>query len=482
MTALKTSSTFPRDTLAISCLCLLALCLRILGIDRQSYWLDEGIELRLVTRFDSAGGLIQHLRDGGDVHPPLYHLFMSLWTDWFSITSETAMRMPSAVASALIVPVVFVLAKELGTKKPLLAPIIVAVSPLEIWYGQEVRMYAFAGLFGSLAAVAAIKAHRTDQTRWWSAFVLFGVLGAYTHIYCTLLLIPVALLLIRSQRTQQIKGAIAIGLQGLVVLPWLLVILGSEGVAGVEHGSPLLGLPYTVFTFFYGVSLGPSIAELHDKLSVGHELPLLTACGIVILAVAHGMWTVRSLRSVRVASLFLFVPLFVAVTGALVSSNVSFNVRYVLVVYPFFAIMLSESIVQLSKRRADSIAISTLTILVAWSLINFWTSDRYVKEDYRSAVEYMKDHPVEGGHVLSLTSIHPLVVYADRALDIQRVESTTSAPDLRAADEGHREHYVFVAREWEIDGGREEVDRLLMQTTVVDHQRFPGVELYRVRS
>ena len=81
------------------------------------------------------------------------------------------------------VVVIFFLAREITNEKVgLISAILLAVSPFDIYYSQEARMYAFAVLFVALAYYAFFKACKSRQ---WFDWTLFGVACAlhFIHIF-----------------------------------------------------------------------------------------------------------------------------------------------------------------------------------------------------------------------------------------------------------------------------------------------------------
>ena len=73
----------------------IALLLRCIGIT-QSVWLDESTTAKVVRMFDYTG-IVKYFSPY-DFHPPLYYLFMKLWTQVAGY-SELALRLPSVIFS-----------------------------------------------------------------------------------------------------------------------------------------------------------------------------------------------------------------------------------------------------------------------------------------------------------------------------------------------------------------------------------------------
>src|SRR5215831_8252289 len=111
--------------------------LRLYGLDFQSLWQDEGLQYYVATQ-NSIGQLF---RQTGSFHPPLSfivnHLFLLLGD------SDFLLRLPSTLCGIASLPILYVLGRELTSKKAaVFAVFVLAFSPFHIWYSQEARMYS----------------------------------------------------------------------------------------------------------------------------------------------------------------------------------------------------------------------------------------------------------------------------------------------------------------------------------------------------
>ena len=129
----------------------LAAGLRWHALDGQSLWADEGNSVALAR----AGLAEIAARTAQDIHPPLYYWLLHGWMRLFG-ASEAAVRALSAFAAVLLVAVVMRLARRLfGRRAGWVAGLAAAVSPFQIYYAQEARMYALLALLAALAVWAA---------------------------------------------------------------------------------------------------------------------------------------------------------------------------------------------------------------------------------------------------------------------------------------------------------------------------------------
>lgn len=118
---------------------LAAFLLRVISLN-QSLWLDEAVTAKVVRQFALFD--ISTLFSPGDFHPPLYYIFMKLWSFVFG-SSEISLRMPSVIFSLLTGHAVFLIGSRLRNPRfGLWAAAIYLLNPLGIYYAQEARMYS----------------------------------------------------------------------------------------------------------------------------------------------------------------------------------------------------------------------------------------------------------------------------------------------------------------------------------------------------
>ncbi len=117
---------------------LVGFLMRLIGLN-QSLWLDEATTARVVQIYNLQQIVSQF--SPHDFHPPLYYLFMKLWTNIFGY-SEIALRMPSVLFALLTAWVIYLIGKKLADKKiGLWSAAFFLFNPLIVYYSQEARMY-----------------------------------------------------------------------------------------------------------------------------------------------------------------------------------------------------------------------------------------------------------------------------------------------------------------------------------------------------
>lgn len=152
--------------------------LRLVNLGKHDFWFDE-----LVTIYIARGSLPAVLQNQARAGHPF--LFFSLLHFWRRLgESEFFLRLlPFLLGVALIYAVFKMTTTLFGEKAGLLAAWIAALSPFQVYYAQELRMYSLVALLAACSVFAFSRAVERRQRRDWLLYGLTGVLGVYTHYY-----------------------------------------------------------------------------------------------------------------------------------------------------------------------------------------------------------------------------------------------------------------------------------------------------------
>lgn len=139
---------------------LLGLGLRLISLN-QSFWLDEATSAT-VARNLSFGQIITQFSPG-DFHPPLYYLILKVWTLPLGV-SEISTRSLSIVCALISIWLIYLIGKTIKNKfAGYAAALLLATSPLFIYYSQEARMYVLETLLVLTAVYLFINfLHKTN--------------------------------------------------------------------------------------------------------------------------------------------------------------------------------------------------------------------------------------------------------------------------------------------------------------------------------
>ncbi len=214
-------------------LVLLGAAVRLYHVDGLSLWVDEGLTV-LAARLPWTAVL--GFGQTYSVHPPLYFVLVKLVS---AIAPEDrAGRLVSVIAGTLTVPMLYALAKHLaGARAGLLAALVLAVSPLHVWYSQEARPYALVVFFVALSYLALTIVARAGRKRWSVMYGVAVVLALYTDESALFALAPqvflLAILARGSPHQARLLGEAAI-LAVLAYLPWTSHLLAAAGPTSTQ--------------------------------------------------------------------------------------------------------------------------------------------------------------------------------------------------------------------------------------------------------
>jgi len=248
----------------------LAIGLRLFNLGAAPLWYDEAFS-DLASRLPMRE-MMQAL--AGDVHPPLHY-----WLLWIAqrigLGSPWGLRILSALASIGSVILAGYLAR-LISKDPWVETItigLMAFAPMNLHYSQEARMYALLQLLILVGLVAIYK-------RSWALLTIAAGLAMLSHTYGLFYAACLAVACLVIAGDQWRKWIPALGLSGLIWLPWGSVMLTqmrtlqSSGywIQPVSFGRILRALQKMLFSFAL-----PNEMALATMIMLGVGLAILVA-------------------------------------------------------------------------------------------------------------------------------------------------------------------------------------------------------------
>ena len=143
-------SSIRAGVLLLALFVLLAFALRVLRLDFQPLWWDEGYSVWFATHpLGQMAALTAQ-----DIHPPLYYALLHGWIGLFG-AGPVSLRLLSVLFGVLAIPAIYLAGRRmLSHRAALLAAFLLAISPLHVYYSQEVRMYGLVALL-SIGVLAA---------------------------------------------------------------------------------------------------------------------------------------------------------------------------------------------------------------------------------------------------------------------------------------------------------------------------------------
>ncbi len=468
---------------------LLALGLRFYRLDGQSLWYDEAFSVYL-ARMDLAEITA---RTAADIQPPFYYYLLHGWILLFG-DSEYSVRALSALFGVLTVPLAYLLAEQLFRSRlaGLLSALLVAISPLHIWYGQEARMYTLLTFLGMLSSYLLLLAMRAPgrgwRIGWWVAYTLTSIASVYTHYFAFFLLIFQALYLLISwwaagfRPSELVLSGLASGTVILLAyLPWLPHLL-ARYQADVSYWPGQLKLLEIVVDIAISFVGGESVVEgAGIILALSYALILLLA----IVSLLQQATDQEANKQAEVAGrlpasygTLLFLLLYLLLPPALIVAmsynSPKFNARYVMISHPAFLLLLAGGLAALWERRtnylgnvargiASSLVLLFLLGTAAYADRNIYADPAFARSDFRGVTEFLEQQ-VGSDETVILVSGHAFPVFDYYAPDIER----NLLPDDRTLNTQNTLDFSIAAQLNDWLSGRRGVWLVLWQDEVVD--------------
>lgn len=405
---LRDQETSPAAFLVMGATLLFAFALRVYLLDGQSLWYDEGTSAALAFR--DLATIVRNAAN--DIHPPLYYFLLHFWVRVFG-ASEFALRFLSVAAGVLLVVVVYRLGQALFSPRTgLFAAFLAAVSPFQIYYSQETRMYILVSLWGALAILFLFRSlslwqstaiHIRTVAINLALYAATTALALYTHYFAfTLVLVANVYFLVWWSKLREGSRLILWSAAQLVIValyfPWLLFAGGQLLTwPAVSEPFTLAFLANEVLRLF---SLGPTS---------GTQGQLWLAVFIIIFVL--GLWAQPKDKPYpRVLALLYFLtpPLLMY----LISLNrPAFRPKFLLLATPGFLLLLAQGLngdwiphslpTAAIVRRWGGVFVASALALATWpALSNYYFDPAYARDNYRGLAAYVAANGREGDGIL----------------------------------------------------------------------------------
>jgi hypothetical protein len=443
---------------------VLGVLLRVLYLDRQSLWFDEGVGL-IFSGCDAVGGCLEAMlaTRTSERFQLLYPLLLHEWRVLFG-SSEAALRSLSVVFNVAAIALIGLTARRVfGAMHAVWTVAFMAVSGFTLIHAQEARPYAF------FLAIAAAQL-------WLFMMARDGVRGARLGLYAATafaslagvfpLLFSVALaladLLDRGLSFEKAWRSFLWWLPvGVLCLPAVLYYghaamdTAPDEVLVPRSAQPLLNAAFLVYGQFVGQTFGPPVEALRGPARVQALLanaPLLVLLAAVLaLGAVHGvrLWRQGAWHAggtARVIALTLLsycalLALFVALTrhNLLPRHAIALHAPLALLL-PCLAAPLADG-----RRRAGNAFLAALLALNLVAVARQYFDRTQWKDDYRAAAAYLKQVGEPARPVLVLRGLPVLLsYYGYDGATVVMDPPQTRVPDVVGAAIGDRAELVIV--------------------------------------
>jgi len=477
---------------AAAFLMIFAAFLRFPGIGEQSYWLDEIVSINLAAR------PVQEIIFAEDGFPPLYALMVNALGP--QAADDFSVRKLSAVMGVLSVGMILLLcAKLVDLKTGIFASILLALSPLHVWYSREGRMYVLMVLLSIFSSLFIKEVVNKGNWRSRTAFFVISLFGIMTHyVYAGMLAAQLLYLSSRLSIRRVFLRWFGVSCIVMAILGAILFPVIKEAIIywplGPVREFKLFSLPYTALTFVSGFGIGPPLEELHrnpDFSVVSGYWPEVLSVIIAGLAVgAAGLW---ALCKEKDPDLRLYVILWLIIPPAaaiLISwiTGAGYNVRYSIASLPAFILLVGLGLARVG-RVFSVMGLALLVIISFTSIARDRFNPRYAREDLRTASRYLETAVEKQDRIFAGTKyIHPVLYHYYKgshrieSLPIRSIKTSENAHTILKILSNNRERtWLVLCRDWE-----EDPDGLLTRELAKNEKaelavEVPGVKIYHIK-
>jgi len=447
-----------KSSAALLAITLLGFFLRVYHLGKESLWGDESYSFGVAK---VGVEWIAHLA-AADVHPPLYYYILHLGIKLFG-TSEFAVRFPSLIFGVLAIPMIYLLGRRLFNEEVgLISALILAISPFNVEYSQEARMYSlllflalvsmyFFVRFIDRGSIVFVRFLERGSIAVSVGYVLSTALMLYTHLFGLFVLVAqnlfvAGLLLLSRQRRPLLKQWIVI--QAITVItfaPWISVlshqVSSAETIVSISYADPItlvLNLAAGMWGTYYAsvtlliLFLGLAIFSLFTYRKAAQK------------AFKGYAWENRkNLTTISLLFVWLFsvfgLPLLLL---ASVSKTITIA-RYVIVASAPLYLLAAKGIRNINYHYAKLAVIAIVVILSGANLQTYYATTRYATT--ADAVNFVNEKAESGDLMIVLASSANSRVFSEYNyqfrpdLTVKLFPANSSDWDTRTVDENMKE-------------------------------------------
>ncbi len=368
---------------------IFCLVFRLAFISQKNLWFDEVFSWHL-----SMGSFYDIIvRTSNDIHPPLYYFTLKIWNLIIG-DSVASMRILSALfASASIFFIYPVSRRFMHPIQAFLVIILYSISPLNLYYSQEVRMAAM-NLFLNIGSVYFLLKlcdtkhdyYRIFRDKYSAMYLLFTTAAIYTHYFSFFILAAEVLyiVIINRKESKQIPAYLYLwGGMFLLYLIWVPDII-THMSRGQEwrNSQSLIQVLNEYVSFVKDLNMG--LYYYYTDYDIVRYITYII--GLLLFVVLIGIINNRSKtinKSFFLILLVFFVPLILA---GIISINQKIEFyRYLSILVPYISIIV---VYGLFKWKYKPISYLLLALYMGINVygMSIHYSFNFKNDDYRGLI------------------------------------------------------------------------------------------------
>ncbi len=401
-------------------LVLVCLLIRLFRLGTYSFWGDEVDSIYMAT-------------NQVYFHPHLYPLMLQLWSQWAS--SEFTYRLLSVLMGAGATVATWFLARRVlkSSCAAFLASLFLTLSPSQVYYSRELRMYTLFTLTAALSWLAFFRWMKRENTTNTLLVITAGSAILYTHKYGVVFLAAQCLAVFFMVPFKQALKKLVIYVVPVIIIfiPYLrLMLYYFRQYLGAQYWAQSVSLQtprYLLRFLFAGYNASERVTTV------------LIVAGLILTLKG---WVTRKSSEFRLLVVFgFFVPVLMAVFMSMLLPSSLLVARYLIFVMVPSAIMLAAGTYSIKT----PVALLVPLTLIAGQLQSITLQYRNVfrahaievreRGEFREACQIILDNYSDGDVIgtTAMSGTHPVWYY---------ITYKNGYPPTRMVDinDYHREH------------------------------------------
>lgn len=395
-----------KSALIILLIIISALAIRLYNLNKYDLWFDEIISNlfshQSLERDAAVSGrsipslMFEKCHD--DPHSSFYYLL--IYSCSFFLKGWWSLRVLSVIFSTLSLLVFYKLARLIYDRSTgIFALLLMAMSPFQVWYAQEMRAYAISGFFALLATLFFVKLLVKEKNSYWVYFFISGIFALLTNYYSVLLLI-IALIFLLFKRNFQYSRKACLSIA--ILLVFFVSLLG-----------PILHRFYMVKNFSW--LLPPALRNLSLSFAVfglgysAHYFQLIIGLYILAALFIYGIY--KSFKDKNKYTVFLLSSFLLPIIVIFIISKITVPLyidRQFIVITPFYYLLIAKGITGIKNIKIKLSTCIVLAALMISLLVNYYNGfmlrgknggDFYTgvheRKQYRLLFAYLYDNLAE---------------------------------------------------------------------------------------
>ena len=364
-------SGFPEKKALLICLLLLGVgfCLRLWGVFRYDLWCDELVTARYSfnsvarvassTHQDPSSILWKNIRT--DIHSPPFYLIIHFLSSF--VPDCKILRLFSVFCSMLALFLFWKTVSMLGTFREYgWSVLLLAMSPLHIWYAQELRGYSFFVMWTVIVLWIVLKIVSV-QPRW--AFLLLIIIGPIATISYLPLGIFVLTVFVMFMMKKSFVHQRHFLVAGLILC--LFGVFVSYYLYDWQRLRPDFSwIPFKLDSLFWLLS----VFNLGYSATVAQQILGVFLFGILGVLGARQLF--RDQKEIALLLFCLFLIPIVVIWGLSVYQHSFFLMRYAFFVSPIYYVFVGRGVSLMRHKAVACGVIITMILLLSISLNNYY--------------------------------------------------------------------------------------------------------------